>query len=160
MQISFVTSLTGFAVKARVVLGSQSIGTLLCVEKKMVMWAFSFLASYIYTQQKAVLFQKDTLFQIQKLVFYSLDLMASSLFSFQHHDNVSQSWAPEDCRAPGVRRMREKDPRQVNLILMSLFKKKGQKIEKGSKIILYIFLSPWYLFYLCISRVYLLFPSY
>ena len=37
MQISFVTSLTGFAVKARVVLGSQSIGTLLCVEKKMVM---------------------------------------------------------------------------------------------------------------------------
>ena len=64
--------------------------------------------------------------------------MVSSLFSFQHHDNVSQSWAPEDCRAPGVRRMREKDPRQVNLILMSLFKKKGQKIEKGNKIILSI----------------------
>ena len=49
MQIYFVTSLTGSAVKARVVLGSQSIGTLLCVEKKMVMWAFFFLAGYIYT---------------------------------------------------------------------------------------------------------------
>ena len=42
---------------------------------------------------------------------------SSSFFSpFQHHDNVSQSWAPEDVRAPGVRRMWEKDPRQVNLI--------------------------------------------
>ena len=66
--------------------------------------------------------------------------MASSLFSFQHHDNVSQSWAPEDCRAPGVRRMREKDPRQVNLILMSLFKKRG----KNRKTIFSILVSPWY----------------
>ena len=43
---------------------------------------------------------------------------SSSFFSpFQHHDNVSQSWAPKDVRrAPRVCRMWEKDPRQVNLI--------------------------------------------
>lgn len=37
-------------------------------------------------------------------------------FPFQHHDNVCQSWAPEDVGAPRVCRMRKKDPRQVNLI--------------------------------------------
>ena len=37
-------------------------------------------------------------------------------FPFQHHDNVCQSWAPEDIGAPRVCRMRKKDPRQVNLI--------------------------------------------
>lgn len=40
-------------------------------------------------------------------------VMWAFFLSFQHHDNVSQSWAPEDVRAPRVCRMREKDPRQV-----------------------------------------------
>ena len=93
MQISFVTSLTGFAVKARVVLGSQSIGTLLCVEKKMVMWAFFFLAGYIYTT-KIISFSKGHSVSNTKTGF--LKPRSNGLFSFF----FSASWQCQSKLSP------------------------------------------------------------
>ena len=62
------------------------------------------------------------LYLLERNSFGTLDGLKSKMvmwafsFPFQHHDNVCQSWAPEDVGAPRVCRMRKKDPRQVNLI--------------------------------------------
>ena len=121
--------------------GSQSMKNGQKVSKNANLWSicwFQFLFNYsqchvvpekhMYASQEMLFWIRSvgTLWVKRKRVMWAFSS------SFQHHDNVSQSWAPEDVRAPGVRRMREKDPRQVNLILMSLFKKYIKKQQKHS----------------------------